>query len=119
MVVAAYQYTCALTGHRLTTVARGSLVDAAHIHQFADSRNDDPRNGLALSKNAHWMFDQGLWSLSDDLTVLVAYDQFTEEYPSGLPLAGYAGRRLAGPADDGLWPDPVYLAWHRRKKFLG
>lgn len=71
-VVAAYNYTCALTGLRLTTISAGAIVDAAHIHQFADSRNDDPRNGLALCKNAHWLFDNGLWSLDDDYRVLVA-----------------------------------------------
>jgi putative restriction endonuclease len=47
-------------------------VDAAHIHQFADSRNNDPRNGLALSKNAHWLFDNGLRALTDDFKVIVA-----------------------------------------------
>src|SRR5258706_6484975 len=62
IVVPAYNYTCALTGYRLVTVDTGSIVDAAHIHQFADSRNNHPRNGIALCKNAHWMFDEGLWS---------------------------------------------------------
>ena len=42
-IVAAYNYTCALTCYRLTTIAGGSIVDAAHIHQFSDSRNNDPR----------------------------------------------------------------------------
>src|SRR5437764_416486 len=51
-IVAAYSYTCALTRYRLTTVTGASIVDAAHIHQFSDSRNIDPRNGLALCKNA-------------------------------------------------------------------
>ncbi len=46
-VVAAYDYTCALTNYRLTTIDAGSIVDAAHIHQFADSRNNDARNGLS------------------------------------------------------------------------
>lgn len=45
--VSAYNYTCALTGYRLTTVSGTSVVDAAHIHQFADSRNNDPQNGIA------------------------------------------------------------------------
>jgi len=40
--VAAYHYTCALTRYRLTAIAGGSIVDAAHIHQFSDSRNNDP-----------------------------------------------------------------------------
>jgi putative restriction endonuclease len=56
-VVAAYNYTCALTRYRLTTITAGSIVDAAHIHPFSSSRNNDPRNGLALCKNAHWLFD--------------------------------------------------------------
>ncbi|HYH63470.1 MAG TPA: HNH endonuclease [Urbifossiella sp.] len=119
VVVAAYRYTCALSRHRLTTITRGSMVDAAHIHQFADSRNNDPRNGLALSKNSHWMFDQGLWSIAENLTVLVASSQFTEEYAGGTPLTSYAGQRLMLPDDEQLWPDPTYLAWHRGKKYLG
>ena len=62
MVLSNYTFTCALTRYRLTTVSSECIVDAAHIHQFAASRNDDPRNGLALCKNAHWLFDNGLWS---------------------------------------------------------
>src|SRR5579872_2946944 len=74
-VVAAYNYTCALTRYRLLTITAGCIVDAAHIHQFSDSRNIDPRNGLALCKNAHWLFDNGLWTLTDDYRVLVATGQ--------------------------------------------
>lgn len=114
-VVAAYEYTCALTGYRLTTVDGATIVDAAHIHRFADSGNNDPRNGLALCKNAHWMFDEGLWTLADDLTVDVAADAFAEAGPVGLRLAPYHGLRLAHlPRDPANWPDPVHLGWHRR-----
>src|SRR6516164_6757639 len=77
-IVAAYNYTCALTRYRLTTITGASIVDAAHIHQFADSRNNDLRNGLALTKNAHWLFDNGLWTLGDDYRVIVAHGNFAE-----------------------------------------
>jgi putative restriction endonuclease len=113
-VVAAYNYTCALTRYRLTTITAGSIVDAAHIHKFSDSRNNDPRNGLALCKNAHWLFDNGLWTLADDLKVLVARDRFAESSPDQKPLAGYEGHRIHLPLDNACWPDPVYLAWHRK-----
>lgn len=53
MVVLAYKHTCGLTGYRMTTLQMESIVDAAHIQEFRDSRNNDPRNGIALSKNAH------------------------------------------------------------------
>jgi putative restriction endonuclease len=116
-VVAAYNYTCALTGYRLTTITGGSIVDGAHIHQFADSRNNDPRNGLALTKNAHWLFDNGLWTLSDDYRVMVALETFAEAGPEQHLLAPYHGQRIQLPKDESLWPNPVHIAWHRNKKF--
>lgn len=119
IVVAAYLFTCCLTRHRLTTISRGSMVDAAHIHQFADSRSNDPRNGIALSKNAHWMFDQGLWTITDDYTIKIANQEFAEEHPHGRALSAFEGETILLPTDVNLRPDPDYLAWHRRKKFLG
>lgn len=116
-VVAAYNYTCALTGYRLTTLSGTTIVDAAHIHPFADSRNNDPRNGLALCKNAHWLFDQGLWTISDDMRIVVASDAFCESNPDGKPIAEYDGQPLRLPADSRLWPAPVHIAWHRKNKF--
>jgi putative restriction endonuclease len=118
-VVAAYRYTCALTGYRLTTITGKSIVDAAHIHQFADSRNNDMRNGLALCKNAHWLFDNGLWTLGDDYRVVVAHGEFAEAEAEPLQLGAYHGERILLPEDRGGWPDPVHLAWHRKKKYQG
>lgn len=118
-VIPAYEYTCALTGYRLTTITAGSgIVDAAHIHQFADSRNNDPKNGLALSKNAHWLFDQGFWTVSDNYTVIVAIGQFAEQSPDQKPLRDYHGQKIRLPKDSALWPNPIHLAWHRKNKFL-
>lgn len=118
-IVAAYNYTCALTGYRLTTMTGGSIVDAAHIHQFADSRNNDPRNGLALTKNAHWQFDNGLWTLTDAYHVVVAQAAFAEAGPEQHLLARYNGQRILLPSDKSIWPSLIHLAWHRNKKFKG
>ncbi len=114
-VVAAYCHTCALTGYRITTITGHSIVDAAHIHQFARSRNDDPQNGIALCKNAHWLFDLGLWSIDDDYRVIVAQNDFDESNPTQESLSSMAGKRLNLPLDKGLWPTQVNLDWHRRK----
>jgi putative restriction endonuclease len=118
-IVAAYNYTCALSRYRLTTITGTSIVDAAHIHQFADSRNNDPRNGLALTKNAHWLFDHGLWTLSDDYRVLVAVGTFAEAGPEQHLLAQYSGEKIQLPKDRSLWPSPLHIAWHRNQKFKG
>jgi putative restriction endonuclease len=116
-VVAAYNYTCALTRYRLTTLTAGSIVDAAHIHQFARSRNNDPQNGLALCKNAHWLFDNGLWTLTDDCKVMVATGRFSEESPDQKALAAYDGQTILLPVHESLRPSPAFLAWHRKHKF--
>ncbi len=115
-VVPAYNYTCALTRYRLITVGAGSIVDAAHIHQFSDSRNNHPQNGIALSKNAHWMFDQGLWSLDNDYRVLVADWRFHESGNEALSLLKLAGTQIHLPKDRNYWPDKKHLDWHRKNK---
>ena len=114
-----YSYTCALTGYRVTTISSGGIVDAAHIHQFADSRNNDPQNGIALCKNAHWQFDVGLWSIAEDYRVLVASDAFAESSPNQRPLSEMHGQKLHLPQDKAIWPSQSYLAWHRTRMFQG
>lgn len=113
-VVPAYNYTCALTRYRLVTVDSGSIAEAAHIHQFADSRNNHPRNGIALCKNAHWMFDEGLWSLDDDYRVLIDPNRFDESGVNELLLSPKANARVLLPADPNYWLDKTHLAWHRK-----
>lgn len=93
-VVSEYCYTCALTGYRCVTDEGSTIVDAAHIEPWADKQNDELTNGLALSKNAHWMFDEGLWSVDDDLRVIVAPRRFQEHGPEFMRLNGMAGRHL-------------------------
>jgi len=116
-VVAAYNYTCALTGYRLLTVAGSAIVDAAHIHAFSDSQSNDPRNGIALSKNAHWAFDEGLWTITEQWQVKVARGIFDEHHPGGLGLRAYDGQQLRLPVDKALWPNEQFLRWHRENRF--
>jgi putative restriction endonuclease len=113
-VVPAYNYTCALTGYRIITVDRGTIVDAAHIAPFRSSKNNDVWNGLSLCKNAHWLFDVGLWSLDDDYRVIVAESAFDEAAPEQTALKNMAGRRIHLPRDARFWPLTSNLKAHRR-----
>ncbi len=115
VVVLAYKHTCGLTGYRMTTLEMESIVDAAHIQEFRDSRNNDPRNGIALSKNAHWQFDRGLWSVNDDYRILVNREKFIEDGVPGQRLADFEERRLFLPSDPKYWPEHTYLDWHRKR----
>lgn len=112
-VCSEYRYTCALTGYRCVTGDGATIVDAAHIEAWADTQNDDPQNGLALSKSAHWMFDEGLWTVDEDFRVLVNPRRFTEQGPEFMRLAGYAGRHLQFDPAAKLRPAIVHLRRHR------
>jgi putative restriction endonuclease len=120
-VLGGYYFTCALTGYRLDTETT-SIVQAAHIHQHAVSGNNDPRNGLALTPDAHWMFDQGLWTAvpeDNHFLIKVAKGCFTESSPNGHLLAFFAGLALHFHEYARLRPKAEHLAWHKREKFLG
>jgi putative restriction endonuclease len=106
-----------LSRYRIMTIRGGSIVDAAHIHQFAASRSNDPRNGLALCKNAHRLSNNGLWTLTDDYRVLVAAGHFSEGGADHKLLHEYHGQRIHLPGDEGLWPNPLHIAWHRKNRF--
>ena len=114
-VLGGYYFTCALTGYRLDTEST-SIVQAAHIHQHARSGNDDPANGLALTPDAHWMFDQGLWTAvpeGDDFIIQVALGRFRESSPQGRSLAGHHRQPLHFHDHARLRPDADHLQWHR------
>lgn len=116
LVVSGYQYTCVLTGYRLATVEQAGIVEAAHIHAFSSSHNDDPDNGLALTPTAHALFDLGLWTLSDEGRIWVKPRRDFEE---STPPGGFSLRALDGlPARltaARIQPSPRNLRWHRRK----
>jgi len=118
-VVSRYKFTCALTGLSCLTADGAAIVDAAHIEPFAETQNDDIENGLALCKNAHWKFDEGLWSVRRDGRVVLAPQRFTENGPEGLRLQPYAGRLLQFAAGVTLRPKENYFTRHRAFHAIG
>jgi putative restriction endonuclease len=119
VVVTQYRFTCALTGYGLHTRRGGSIVEAAHIHQFSKSRNDNPDNGLALTRDAHWMFDEGLWTVDERHRVSVSREIFTEWGPEARWLKRHHGRPLTFLEGVQLRPAPEHFAWHRASRFAG
>jgi putative restriction endonuclease len=112
-VVCGYQHTCALTGYRVITADGAAGVEAAHIEPWASTRNDDIRNGLALSHNAHWAFDRGLWAVDDQFNILIREGQFQEWGPNEIRLAGYRGRKLQFASATILRPSVEHFRRHR------
>lgn len=111
-VLEAYDFQCSACGLRIWIADRElTFVDAAHIVPFATTGNDHPTNGMALCKNHHWAFDQGLiapdtgriWRVSADLDLRRSKGE--EE------LGKLGGQRMLLPAEPAYHPDARALAW--------
>jgi hypothetical protein len=70
VVLENYDSTCAVTGQKFV-YENHTEADAAHIIAKDVDGTDDPRNGLALSKTAHWAFDLGVFTISDQYEIIV------------------------------------------------
>lgn len=110
MVTQAYDYRCAASGVRLLLPDGTALVEAAHIRPFADTQDDDPRNGLALTPDMHWAMDQNLiapgadyrWHVSRELDGRVPDHGF---------LVKLTGKPLILPAERRWYPRQDVLEW--------
>jgi putative restriction endonuclease len=114
IVLDAYDCRCAITGLKFINGGGRAEVEAAHIKPVEQNGPDIITNGIALSGTAHWMFDRGLISLSDDLEVLVSRQ--VNDVDSVWKLVN-PERRAAVPANPAHRPHSSYLAWHREHCF--
>lgn len=102
-VRSAYNYTCAVCRSRLITHEGATLVDGAHILPFHKYKNDDPRNGLSLCKNHHWMFDYHIIRVDKEYRIRVLI-QVVEDSNQVEETMKWDGEMLLLPDDERLWP---------------
>lgn len=115
-VISGYYFTCALTGYQLTSSTGFNLLEAAHIKAHSKRGPDVPENGLALTPTAHELFDAGLWTISNDLRVIVPQNRFTESISLGgnhFRLIDRHGQKLCIDPRAKLKPAKEFLEWHR------
>lgn len=110
VVVQAYDYRCSATGLRVLLPDGAVMVEAAHLVPFSESRNDSPRNGIALTPNMHWALDKYLIAPTPDFTWKVS-QQLDDRVPDFNDLVRLSGKRLFLPTDKTLWPDREGLEW--------
>ena len=114
IVLNAYDERCAMTGLRLINGGGRAEVAAAHIRPVQADGPDIINNGIALSGTAHWMFDRGLISLSDDLEILISR-QVND--PEGIKGFINQNGRAYTPKRPGDHPHSRFLRWHRENCF--
>ncbi|MDX0574266.1 restriction endonuclease [Sinorhizobium medicae] len=114
LILKAYGKRCAITGLKLINGGGRAEVDAAHIRPVEANGPDILSNGIALSGTAHWMFDRGLISLSDELDILISRQVNNPE--SIQSLINKTGRANV-PQRLFERPHPHFLRWHRETCF--
>lgn len=66
-----YNMSCSMTGISIINEHGKSEIEAAHIKPVKFNGPDSVRNGIALCRTFHWMFDYGLVSVADNNEILV------------------------------------------------
>jgi putative restriction endonuclease len=115
VVRSAYGSTCAMTGLKLINGGGRCEIEAVHIRPVEKDGPDSPRNGVALSRTVHWMFDRGIFSIGDKGEILMAKRLVPDQVRRMLNPDG----RVNLPNSAGLTPHPVFLRYHREVVFKG
>jgi putative restriction endonuclease len=115
VVQKAYQNTCALTGLRLVNGGGRCEIEAAHIRSVAANGPDSPRNGLALSRTVHWMFDRGILSVGENREILTVKKLIPNQVQRILNEDG----RIILPSSPAWAPHSAFIRYHRENIFKG
>jgi putative restriction endonuclease len=106
-----YDYRCAASGWRIILPDNETaMVEAAHIVPFAESHDDDPRNGIALTPSFHWAMNRNLIAPGPDYKWHVS-TTLEKRIPDNKPLLELGGQSLILPKEKRMWPREDALRW--------
>jgi hypothetical protein len=109
-VMYAYNYKCAITSTSFQYKNFNNL-EAAHIQPRAHTGNYLPCNGIALSRDMHWAFDKGLFTVDDDYRIIV------HNAVDGTPLTDHHLKQITVPVETYFQPERKFLKHHRENVF--
>lgn len=116
VIVKLYEHRCALCGIRMLTPDGHTVVDAAHIVPWSESKDDKPTNGLALCRLCHWSFDEGLMAVGRNYEVKISPQVKRDPNFPGHILT-LSDRPIFRPHDSTYWPILENFSWHRKSVF--
>ncbi len=115
LVMHAYDYKCAITG-KVIRYKEGKIdlynLEAAHIKPQAHQGTFLPCNGIALSRDMHFAFDKGFFTIDDDYTVIVS-----EKLKDSWLYKEYNGKKIFIPSEPFYRPQSIFLQHHRENVF--
>lgn len=111
LVLYFYEYKCAVTETFINYKDLYNL-EAAHIIPDSHRGPAHPRNGIALSRDMHWSFDKGFFTINDDFAIVVH-----DKVRSVPVLSMLNGKKIFLPSDQRAWPSTLSLKYHRENIF--
>ena len=109
-VLLGYQNKCAITSEAIYYDKLINL-EAAHIKPKSHSGSFLPCNGIAMSRDIHWAFDRGMFTINDDYTITVHEDI------KNTILSKYDNQKINVPIEDFFKPEKNFLKYHKEKVF--
>ncbi|MEQ8322979.1 MAG: HNH endonuclease [Rhodospirillales bacterium] len=110
IVLRAYDERCAISGLKFINGGGRAEVDAAHIRPVQKNGPDVIQNGIALSGTAHWMFDRGLISLTNEFEILIS--RHVNDIDGVKAFINRSNKAIV-PDRISDRPHPRFLEWHR------
>lgn len=107
-VLSAYDNKCCITNVSICYNNQTNL-QAAHIIPKYCNGSDNPTNGLALSHDLHWAYDNGYFTILDDYTIEVH-----EKVLDNPVLKPLHHKKIYLPKDKEFYPSLVALDYHRK-----
>lgn len=105
-VMVGYENLCAVT-RSVIKYENFLNLEAAHIRPKSHGGQFMPNNGMALSRDIHWAFDKGFFSINDDYTIIV-HSEVQSDY-----LKSFEGKKIHIPENAFFIPDISNLKYHR------
>lgn len=119
LVLGNYNHKCCACGLRIRIPDPDvTFVDAAHLIPFAESRDDHPRNGVALCKHHHWAMDRQLLAPGPDSRWHVSRRVEPRRSRGEEELFRLDGQPLIPPEEIAYAPAPEALRW-RLERLVG
>ncbi len=112
-VISSYNTRCCVTGIPIV-----ECLVAGHIVPWSvdEHRRADPTNGVCMSATFDRLFDCGLITIEEGLTLCVSgrVRKLKDQAAADLVAARH-GQKIIPPAR--FYPDPACLRWHRENRF--
>ncbi len=111
-VLRAYGRRCALTGE--TAI---SVLEAAHLREFASQGPHRVENGMLLRVDIHRLYDAGYFTFDEGWRVIQS-PRLATDFPQSNYCELLQDKEIRLPNRKSHSPNASYVAWHRENRFL-